>query len=374
MRRRGLRIAVIGSRGIPAGYGGFETFIEELAPRLVGLGNDVTVYCQADYTDRELREYEGVRLVHTPYLRKRDFEQLSHEFTSIVDSFRRPFDLYYFLGYRGAPMYTLLRLGRRPVVVNTDGFEWKRSKWNRLGRAYLRSCEWIVARGGADHLVSDAMAVRDYFLETYGKDSEYLTNGAHLFTRQDDLPEGALDEWNLEPDGYHLLVCRIQPDNNVHLTLEGYIESGSQRPLVVVGGMNYQTPYWEHLQRIAARGNVRFLGPIYGSMLVERLHLGCYSYLHGHEMGGTNPSLLKAMGCGNLCLALGTVFNRENLADTGIFWDKRPASLAEKIRWADANHEEGLALGERARRRIQEHYTWDSVAEAHDRFFRSITG
>jgi len=366
----GLRIAVIGSRGIPAGYGGFETFAQELCPRLVERGHEVTVYCRKGYTgDTRLREYKGVRLIHTPALKMRTIEQLSHELTSIVDSLGRRVDLYYFLGYRGAPMYIPLRATRRIVVVNTDGLEWRRRKWNRLGRSYLRFAERLAAKVAADELISDAKAIQAYFEETYGRGSRYLTNGAYSYT---ELPEGALDQWSLTPGGYYLVACRIEPENNVDLIVREFIASGSSKELVIAGGMNYETPFWKDLQTMAEGHRVRFLGPVYGPMLVEHLHLGAYGYLHGHEVGGTNPALLKAMGCGNCAIALDTAFNSENLVDTGLYWSKEPGSLAERIRWADDHAEEVVELGRRARKRIEAEYTWDGVADRHDAFFREL--
>jgi glycosyltransferase involved in cell wall biosynthesis len=370
--RTGLRIAVIGCRGIPAGYSGFETFAEELSTRLVERGHDVTVYCRrgAQYLEETPpEEYKGVRLLYTPFLRQRELETLSHELTSIVDSARRPFDLYYFLGTRSAPFYVPVRWTKRIVVVNTDGLEWKRRKWNRLGRAYLRFAEWVAVRLAADHLVSDARAIARYFEETYGASSEYLTNGAYVL---EDLPEGSLERWALEPGSYYLVACRIEPENNIDLIVREFLASGSERELVIAGGMNYRTPYWDQLQGLGAGGRVRFLGPVYGPLLVEQLHLGCYGYLHGHEVGGTNPSLLKAMGCGNAVLALDTPFNAENLEGTGVLWRKDPGDLASRIRWAEDHPDELLELGGRARDRIRSFYTWDMVADRHDAFFRSI--
>jgi glycosyltransferase involved in cell wall biosynthesis len=366
----GLRIAVIGSRGIPAGYGGFETFAEELCPRLVELGHDVTVYCRKGYTGEETAaEYKGVKLRYPPHFHKRMLEQLSHEAACILDSLRLPFDLYYFLGTRSAPLYVPLKASKRIVVVNTDGLEWRRRKWSHAGRSYLRFAEWVAVRVAADELVSDAEAMVAYFLRTYGRTSTFLTNGANVLSG---LPDGALDEWGLEPGGYYLVACRIEPENNVDLIIREFLISGSDRPLVIAGGMNYQTDYWENLHRLARGGPIRFLGPVYGGMRVEYLHLGAYAYLHGHEVGGTNPSLLKAMGCGNLALALHNTFNADVLAGTGLLWQKRPGSLADQIRWAEANPQDVAHLGIRAQDRIRECYTWAGAAEAHDAFFRRI--
>lgn len=367
---RGLRIAVIGSRGIPARYGGFETFAEELCPRLVELGHEVTVYCRKGYTgDALLDEHKGVRLRYPPYLRNRQLEQLSHEATCILDSIRLPFDMYYFLGTRGAPLYVPLKASRRMVVVNTDGLEWMRRKWSRLGRTYLKFAEWVAVRLAADEMVCDAQAMSAYFLRKYGRECTYLTNGAHILT---ELPPGSLDEWGLEPGSYYLVACRIEPENNIDLIIQEFLSSGSSKELIIAGGMNYTTPYWEYLERLAARGRVRLLGPVYGDMRVEKLHLGCFGYLHGHEVGGTNPALLKAMGCGNLAIALDTEFNSENLGDTGLLWEKRRGSLAERIRWAEEHPKEVKRLGRAAQERIRDHYTWDKIAADHDAFFRQV--
>jgi glycosyltransferase involved in cell wall biosynthesis len=370
--RSGLRIAIIGSRGIPAAYGGFETFAEELAPRLVERGHQVTVYCRRGYTRNDsLVEYRGVRLIHTPALRSRSFEQLSHELASIADSIPRRFELYYLLGYRGAPFYLPLKASSRLVVVNTNGLEWKRRKWNLLGRSYLRMAEWIVAHLASDELVSDARAIAHYFRTAHGVDSTYITNGAYVLEETSLRPE-VLERFGLTRGGYYLVACRIEPENNVDLIVREFIASGSERELVVAGGMNYETPFWSELQSMAEGSRVRFLGPVYGEMEVESLHLGAYAYLHGHEVGGTNPALLKAMGCGNLAIALDTAFNAENLADTGLYWTKQPGSLAEQIRRADANPDQASALGQAAQGRIGARYRWEQIADAHDAFFRDV--
>jgi glycosyltransferase involved in cell wall biosynthesis len=366
----GLRIAIVGSRGIPARYSGFETYVEQLAPRLVESGHEVTVYCRRGYTGEEQpAAYRGVRLVYTPYLRQRELETLSHELVSIVDSLRRKVDLYFFLGTRSSPMYVPLRLTRRVVVVQTDGLEWKRRKWNALGRRYLRLAEAVAARFAADELVTDAHAMRDYFLDRYGRDSVYLTYGAPVLTA---CNERILGEHGLEPGGYYLVVARIEPENNVDWVLREFRSSGSARQLVVVGGMNYPTSYWDLVQRLAAGTRIRLLGPVYGDDLLDHLFVGAYAYVHGHEVGGTNPSLLQAMGAGRCVLALDTRFNAENLDGTGLSWEKRRGSLAERIRWADAHPDDVRQLGERARSRIAEHYSWERIAEAHDAFFREV--
>jgi glycosyltransferase involved in cell wall biosynthesis len=368
----GLRIAIIGSRGIPARYGGFETFAQELAPRLMARGHRVTVYGRAPGPGgARVSNYQGVRVIHTPAVQKRSLEQLSHEFTSILDSRHRGFDLYYFLGYRGAPFYLPVRAAGRPVVVHTDGFEWRRRKWNRLGRAYLRVAEWLAAHAFADSLICDARAMVEHHARSYGARPTYIPYGAYARGAGDVRPE-LLDRLGLRAGEYYAVVCRIEPENNVDTIIREFCGAGSSRELVVVGGMNYVTPYWAELERLAARGRVRLVGPQYGHGVVDSILLGARGYIHGHEVGGTNPILLQAMGCGSLALALDTPFNRENLAETGRYWGKEPGSLAELIRWADANPDEAARLGAAARERIRARYDWEKVADAHDSFFRAV--
>jgi glycosyltransferase involved in cell wall biosynthesis len=304
-------------------------------------------------------------------VRSRSFEQLTHEFSSILDSIPRGYQLYYFLGYRGAPFYLPIRASRRITVVNTDGLEWKRRKWNRLGRAYLRAAEWTAAHLAADWLVADARAIADYFRTAHGVESMYLTSGAYALDDSAMRPE-VLEKHRLEANAYYLVVCRIEPENNVDRIVEEFLTSGSERELVIVGGMNYETPFLHDLRAIAAGSRVRFLGFVYGDMQIESLHLGAYAYIHGHEVGGTNPSLLTAMGTGNTPIALDTPFNRENLAATGRYWTREKGSLAAQIGWADEHEEELRSLGRDARERIRTRYSWDQVAAAHDAFFRDV--
>lgn len=365
-----MRIAIIGSRGIPARYGGFETFAQELAPRLVGLGHDVTVYCRAGYTGTR-SSFEGVRLRHTPYLKVQAFETPSHELTSILDSLRRGFDVYYFLGTRSSPLYYLVRALGKPVVIHTDGIEWKRAKWGRVGRAWLRSGEWMAAHVPGARLVTDAEAMRSYYMRTYGKDSTFIPYGAPVIEDADPAP---LERWNLEPRGYHLVVARMEPENNITAIIEAHRDSGSRRRLAIVGDANYETVYTRKVRALAAATTgVQLVGAVYGADLVA-LRFHAFSYIHGHEVGGTNPSLLEAMGCGDLVLALDTEFNREALADAGRYWSKADRSLSSLLREADATEAKNLAVtSEKARDRIRELYVWDEVAERHDRLITSPT-
>ena len=359
----GVRVAIIGSRGIPARYGGFETLVEELAPRLVALGHDVTVYCRAGYSGRQA-SYRGVRLVQSPYLPIRSLETLSHEAASILDSLRRPLDAYYFLGTRSAPLYVPLRLSRRKVLVHTDGIEWKRRKWSAIGRTWLKASESIAARVAAQQLVTDAEAMRDYYLERYGVASACIPYGTRIVEGEADV-----SAWSLSPGGYHLVVCRLEPENNVDLIIQAFIASGSDKELVVVGDAG--TRNGRALRRLARGHRIRFLGPVYGPPL-DDLRLGAATYVHGHEVGGLNPSLLEAMGAGACCLAKDTPFAREALGAAGRYWGA-VEDLARLLAWAEGDPGAAAALGSEARERARG-FDWDQAAASHDALLRDLVG
>jgi len=366
---KGLRIAVIGSRGIPAHYGGFETFAEELAPRLVARGHEITVYGRRGYTgEAPPSEWKGVHLVHTPYLRIRALETLSHELTSIVHSLSRSFDLYYFLGTRGAPLYLLVKPTRRIAVVHTDGLEWKRRKWGRIGRAYLRGAEWLAARVSADELVTDAEAMRRYYLDRYGRDSVRIPYGAPLLGPAN--PEELRRRWDLTQSGFDLVVCRLEPENNVDLVIREHLASGTALPLVVVGDAPYEGAYQRALRDLQEPGRVRFLGAIHEE--VDLLYAGCRAYLHGHEVGGLNPSLLRAMGAGRPCLAIDTPFNREALGDLVWLWTRASGDLATQLSRMERDPESAMVAGVRNRKRVAAAFSWERVADRHEALFRDL--
>ena len=209
-RGPGLRIAIIGSKGIPSCWTGFETFAEELSVRLVEMGHEVSVYARKEYAGEQPgHEYKGVKLIYTPYLKQRELERLSHEVISLADSIRRRFDIYYVMAYNNALVYTpfrwLSKLTHRIVVINTDGLEWRRPKWGKLGAKYLRMNEWAAVRLAGNELVADAVAMRSYFERTYGVSPEFITNGGHVLS---ELPEGVLDQWGVERGGYYLIALR----------------------------------------------------------------------------------------------------------------------------------------------------------------------
>ncbi|MEB7505232.1 DUF1972 domain-containing protein [Arthrobacter koreensis] len=364
-----LRVAMVGTRGVPAHYGGFETAIEEIGSRLVDRGVEVTVYCRPHNEERP-SHHLGMKLVHLPALRLKTGETLSHTALSAMHMLRGPkFDAAFLFNAANAPFLPLLRRSARGVAVHVDGLEWKRSKWGGRGRSYYRWAEQASVRG-ADALIADAAGIASYYRNEFNADTRLLVYGA---PEKGNLAIDKLDAAGLVPGGFHLVVARFEPENHVDQILEGYRSSKAQLPLVVVGSAPYAAAYTEQIKSLAAGDSrIRLLGGVWDQELLSQLYTHARTYIHGHSVGGTNPSLLRSMGSGTAVLAYDVVFNREVLgADAGRYFDSA-ARLTGLIEELDADEGQARAMGASARERAQAAYRWDDVAEGYLRLAKDL--
>jgi glycosyltransferase involved in cell wall biosynthesis len=371
-----MRLAIFGARGVPAKWGGFDTFVTELAPRLADAGHDVTLFTMPKYCGPEVgAEYEGVRIIRLPTIYGKFTETVVHEFLSSLYSLVRPKqDVYYVLGCRTVWAYLPHWLLRRTLVINTDGLDWQRRKWGRFASLYLKLNYWL-ARKITSHLVMDSMELKKFYLEEFGTPSAFLTNGAHVLEVEDETKHREiLATYDVEPGSYYLVACRIEPENNIDIIIREFERSDTDAKLLIAGGANYKSAYIDRLHS-TTDPRIEFLGPVYEPGHIEALHLGSRGYLHGHEVGGTNPSLLKAMGCGNAILAHDVRFNREVLGGTGQLWTKDEGSMLTQLERFEQDRE---AIADEAavacRERITEFYSWDKVARDHERYFLYVLG
>ncbi len=359
-----LSIALVGTRGVPARYGGFETCVEEVGSRLADRGHSVRVYCRRVETadgeepQEEPASYKGMTLVHQGAMRRRSLETLSHTGLSVGHLLTHRTDAAIVFNAANSLYLPMLRAARIPVATHVDGLEWQRAKWGAMGRRYYRFAESAAVRW-SDALIADAQGIADYYTTEFAAGTRLIAYGAPTVA-------GAthrLGELGLAPHGYHLVVARFEPENHVDTIVDGYRRSDAKLPLVVVGSAPYAEEYTRRV-RALADDRVRFLGGVWDQELLDQLYASAYTYLHGHSVGGTNPSLLRAVGAGTPTIAYDVPFNSEVLGDAGLYFSAA-SDLSGTIGFAEAAVEQHAARSTATRERAKR-YDWDAVADAYE--------
>lgn len=364
-----MRIAILGTRGIPASYGGFETFAEHLSTRLVTRGHDVTVYCRAHYVSPRQLEYHGVRLKVLPTIRHKYFDTVVHTFLSALDAVPRRFDAALICNAANAPFAPLLRLTGTPVAINVDGLEHKRKKWNLIGQQYYLLTERLATML-PNRMVTDAGVIKDYYLARYNAVSTMIAYGSEVERRPN--PD-VVRRWRVEPNRYVLYVSRLEPENNAHLVIEAFKKVRTAHRLLIVGDAPYAHDYINDL-KARARGDKRivFTGFVFGQDY-RALQQNAYCYVHATEVGGTHPALLEAMGFGNCVLTLAAPENIEAVGDAAILYQNEN-DLVHKLQRVLRDGSLVQAFRNRAQARVREHYTWDRVVDQYEQLFAEMAG
>ncbi|HEX8097017.1 MAG TPA: glycosyltransferase [Pyrinomonadaceae bacterium] len=363
-----MRIAILGTRGVPASYGGFETFAEQLSTRLVARGHDVTVYCRSHYVSPRQIEYHGVRLMVLPTIRHKYFDTVVHSFLSALHAAPRRFDAALICNAANAPFAPILRLAGTPVAINVDGLEHKRKKWNWLGRGYYLLAERL-ATVLPNEVVTDARVIQDYYMARYETRSTMIAYGADVERR----PDPSVRNWRVEPNRYVLYVSRLEPENNAHLVIEAFKKVRTAHRLLIVGDAPYAHEYINELRSLA-RGDKRivFTGFVFGKDY-RALQQNAYCYVHATEVGGTHPALLEAMGYGNCVLTLATPENVEAVGDAGIHY-RDEQELAEQLQRVLRDGSLVQAYRQRAQTRVKQLYDWEYVVDCYERLFAKMAG
>ena len=364
-----MRVALLGTRGIPARYGGFETFAEELSARLAAAGHAVTVYTRSHTAVPGVTVHRGAAVRLLPALRFKTLETISHTFLSCLDARLRTCDVVLLCNAANAPLIPLLHARRLPVALNVDGLERKRRKWGLLGRSYYRLCEALSARW-ADVLVTDARVIQVYYRRAWRRVSAMIPYGGDLPTPPGD---DALRRFGLSDDGYFLYVSRFEPENNPDRVVAAYREVPGEVPLVMVGGAPYAGTLARRLRALAAADpRVVLTGPVYGEWY-RQLLFHARAYIHATEVGGTHPALVEAMGAARVVFFLDNLPNREVVGDAGVpFGFTGADALAEVLRAHLNRPERATYLGLAARERVMARYRWDDVAAAYERLLEGL--
>ena len=356
------RLAILGSRGIPARYGGFETFAEELSVRLVERGYDVTVLCER-HPRPQPSEYRGVQLEYVPARGPGPLGTLWYDAASLWRA-RRRFDVVYMLGYGAGPFCMIPRLFGREVWINMDGIEWRRAKWNRLARLWLRAAETVACRAATRLIFDNGAVAEEVCSRNWRRPPHQVIEYGAPTGPQAEVPgptvRRILSEYALDSAGYYLVVGRFEAENQIIETVRAFERCGATRPLCIVANSELDTPYVRRTLRHAS-DRVRFLGSIYDQITLRTLRTHCLAYVHGHSVGGTNLSLLEAMGCGNLTIAHDNPFNREVLRDGAIFYGDEADLTACFDECETMGENERRLLRCRARDRVATHYDWNRI-------------
>jgi glycosyltransferase involved in cell wall biosynthesis len=364
-----MRIAILGTRGIPASYGGFETFAEHLSTRLVARGHDVTVYCRAHYVSPRQLEYHGVRLKVLPTIRHKYFDTVVHTFISAIHAVSGRYDAALICNCANAAFSPILRLTGTPVAINVDGLEHKRKKWGWLGQHYYRFAEYLSTLL-PNEMVTDARVIQEYYLARHNTPSTMIAYGSEVERRPD---RAAVRNWRVEPNRYVLYVSRLEPENNAHLVIEAFKKVRTAYRLLIVGDAPYAEQYIKSL-KARARGDKRiiFTGFVFGQDY-RALQQNAYCYVHATEVGGTHPALLEAMGYGNCVLTLATPENLEVVAEAGVPYVDE-FDLAEKLQRVLRDGSLVQAYRNRAQQRVQAHYDWETVVDQYENLFARMSG
>lgn len=367
-----MKIAFIGSRGIPHGYSSAEQIALNVGKRLVARGHQYTVYCRSQLFKDRAPVYEGVRRVFLPTIDHKVFGQILHGFLAGAHSISQDYDVVHFQCLTNTYQSVLPWLLKRNIVINVNGQEWDNPKWPKtLRHTFFKSAVYITL-GMCREIITDAQGMYDIYVERYNRRSTVIEYGTEIVTPRN--PK-ILEEYGLSPKQYYFVAARIVPSNQIHVIVEAFKRSGSNKVLAIAGGGAYGSQFYQELTQNAG-DKVKFLGLISNQSHMDELYANAYGYLHGATLGGVNSALLRPLGAGCPALAFETPFNREVLEMRegeicGHIWGNS-AQLAEGIQEFDSNSNLVERLAELSVTQIKRNFTWDLVADQYEIFYKGF--
>ena len=360
------RIAIIGSRGYPVVYSGFETLVKELAEGLRDKNFDITVYCHDHLFDKKPDKVNGINLVYIKTSRSKNFAQLLHSSKSILHCCLKRYDLIFAVNSANGIFGLLPKILRIPNVINVDGMEWKRPKWNFLGKTFFYLSSWFSSFFYS-RVITDADAMASIYKDKFFCNSDVIEYGANINYNDD---YSLISKYNLNPNSYYIIVGRLIPDNNADLIVSGFINSESKKKLIIVGDVPYKDSYADKIKSISDN-RLQFIGYIQDRLLLDQLVKHSYGYFHGHEFGGTNPTLLEALSNNAKILALDTIFTREVLkeGEYGLFFNKNKDSVTQLVNTVEEKPYLLNKFAKKGIKRIKERYNWKRIIDLYSNVF-----
>ncbi len=362
-----IKIAIIGTRGIPNNYGGFEQAAEYLALGLVERGYDVTVYNSHTHPYQD-KVWNGVNIIHArdPEGKLGTVGQFFYDYNCIMDVRKRNYDIILQLGYTSSSVWGNLIPKKSILTTNMDGLEWRRTKFSKPVQQFLKQAERLAVKH-SNYLIADSIGIQDYLQEKYGVGSVYIPYGAHLFNEPD---PNDLQAYELTPFKYSMLIARLEPENSIDTILKGVSAAAVEQPFLVVG--KHETKYGAYLkEKYADFPQIRFVGGIYSMRTLNNLRYFSNLYFHGHTVGGTNPSLLEAMASNSLICANDNPFNRYILGEDALYFTSHTeiAAHMQAVRKEEQQYQRYISKN---RTKIDEIYRWDRIVAQYAAHFEDI--
>ena len=367
-----MKIALLGTRGIPASYSGFETCVEQLGQRLVQRGHDVTVYCRSHHITYEGSHYKGMRLVKLPTITNKYLDTMVHSFISSLHAIPQRYDigLYFIAG--NSPVTWIPRLVGTKTILNVDGLDWKREKWPPLARKYIQFAEFLATKL-PNIYITDSHVVQGYYRDQYGDEPAYIPYGSDVEILP---PAETLARYGLEPGKYILFVGRLVPENCAHHLVEAFRELDTDLKCVIVGDAPYAEEYIAGLKRMAADDQrIIFTGYVFGKGYQE-LGSNAYVFVESSGVGGTHPALVEAMAFENCVVTHNTPENMETIGDAGFAYDGKVGAkdLRRVLEELLKDPDKVGSYRHKARQRAQSVYSWETVTDAYEKMFYQMYG
>lgn len=357
-----MRIAIIGSRGIPNYYGGFEQMAQYLAVGLVSKGHQVSVYNSHTHPFKG-DEWNGVKIIHCF-----DAEnmigtagQFIYDFNCILNARQKNFDVLLFLGYTSSSVWGRIFPKNAVIISNMDGMEWKRDKYSKPVQKFLRYAEKLAVKY-SHYFIADSTVIQSYVEKKYNISSKYIPYGAEIFANKN---EAILTRYGLTKHNYHMLMARMEPENNIDMILEGFHKSNSEKTFIVIG--NHYNSYGKMMyNKFSHDQRIHFVGAVYDAEITNTLRAYCKLYFHGHSVGGTNPSLLEAMANGSIIVAHDNDFNRAVLKEDAYYFKNAEDVLRLVVK--SNGHKESAIMVENNFVKIEQQYNWPNIVNQYEEF------
>ena len=359
-----MKIAILGTRGIPNNYGGFEQFAEYLSVGLVDKGHDVFVYNSHNHIFKESM-YKGVNIIHCfdPEYLIGTSGQFIYDFNCILNTRKHDFDIILQLGYTSSSIWNRIMPKKSILVTNMDGIEWKRSKFSNKVLKFLKYAERLAVKY-SDYFISDSIGIQKYLLEEYEVESTYIPYGAEKMGHPDlDI----LNTYNLSKYNYDIVVARMEPENNIEMILEGFMQSKKDRDLVIIGSL--KTDFGKYVSEKYDDRKITYLGFVSGIKNLNSLRYFSNLYFHGHSVGGTNPSLLEAMASNSLICAHDNIFNK-SILEKDAYYFTNFEQISDLINTKIKAIENVFVINNK--QKINDLYSWGKIVDDYDSFFHKI--